>query len=431
MKFLPENNFNLYFSKNIKILYIFTSSIILLGFLIDTTLFFNKFSIIVISFNLVVITIVSIFLILGLLKKIELNKSYLLIIYSTFIGLFAIYTYEILTGSLITHLLVRNLILIPMLIFTVGFIVNKKQMFILGIIAAVIFPMILIASQNDELIAITPFVTIMILVSTFAMNLFISSMDNSISENKVKEAKLMKQTNSLEILNRDRNNLFSVISHDLRGPIGSSKQMIKYLLDNKTSNEEKMFLLEAIDASIGNSLNLLNNLLLWARSEHGAIKISPKNIKLSESIADTISLLQKSADEKSIIIENRIKNGLLSYSDKNLFETIVRNLLANAIKFTNDKGRIVISSVMNGSTITVSVKDNGIGISDETQKKIFSDFDIVTSHGTKNEKGSGLGLKLCKEFAKKNGGEIWVVSKMGKGSEFAFTVPKKREYSLE
>ncbi|MCF6269419.1 MAG: HAMP domain-containing histidine kinase [Melioribacteraceae bacterium] len=429
MKSIAENSFKQYFSKNIKALYIFTSSIILLGYLLDTVLFISKMSIVVI--NLSVILLVLFFFTLGLMKKIEISSSYLLIIYSTLLGLFSAFSYNILTSSIITHLLIQNLILLPLLIFSVGFIVSKKQMFIVGIIIAVVFPMIIIASQIDELIEITPFITIMILVSTFTMNLFISSMDDSIKENKLKEEELLKQKKSLELLNRDRNNLFSVISHDLRGPVGSSKQMIKYMLDNETSNEEKIYLLEAINASIGNSFHLLNNLLLWARSERGAIEIAPDNIKLSKSISDSINLLQKSIEEKSITVENRINNGLHSFSDKNLLETIIRNLLANAIKFTNDKGRIVISHVMNGSTITISVKDNGIGISNETQKKIFSDFDVITSHGTKNERGSGLGLKLCKEFAKKNGGEIWVVSEIGKGSEFFFTVPKEREGCLE
>ena len=421
-----DSNFHDFFSKNIKTLYILVSFVVLVGYAFDTILFFDKFKFVVLTINISVITLIILFLFLGLSKRITIRISYLVIIYSTFLGLFSAYFYDVLQGALISHLLVRNFIVFPLIIFSIGFIVDKKQMLIAGIIIAILFPVILLASKNPELIEITPFITIMVLISTFAMGLFFSSMEKSITENKLNREKLLEQTNRLELLNRDKDNLFTVISHDLRGPVGSAKQMISYLIDNETTAEEKTFLLSAINSSIGNSYTLLSNLLLWARNERGVIELETKNINISKCIGNTIALLQKSGEDKNITIENRFRNELVSYSDTNLFETVVRNLLANAIKFTNENGKIVLSYKINSDTISISVKDNGIGVSKEEQEKIFSDYSIVTSFGTKNEKGSGLGLKLCKEFAKKNSGEIWVVSEEGKGSEFIFTVLKEK-----
>lgn len=426
MQSRKENNSKNHFSENVEVLYIFSSSAILLGFIADIITYFDNFDpfVLIVTFS-ILISIIILF-ILGLLGKLEISKSFLGMVYLTFLGLFIVYIYDIMTEILLTHLLIRNFIIFPIVLFSIGFIVNKKQMLITGIIVATAFSIIMISSQIEELIEITPFFIIMILISIFTMQLFLSVMEKSINENSVASAELLEQKNRLELLNKDKNNLFAVISHDLRGPVGNARQMIRYLIDNETTEEEKEFLIGAINSSIGNSYNLLSNLLLWANNERGIIEFDKKNIDISKSIADTINLLQKSAEEKNIIIENRFKNSLLSYSDKNLFETIIRNLLANAIKFTNDKGKIIVSYIMSGNTITISVKDNGIGISKERQKKIFSDFSIAPSYGTKNEKGSGLGLKLCKEFTNKNGGKIWVTSEVGKGSEFSFTVPKER-----
>ena len=421
-----DSNFHDFFSQNVKILYVFASFAVLIGYVVDTILFFDKFTSVVLTINISVIAIIILFLFLGLSKKMTIKISYLVIIYSTFLGLFLAYIYDIMQGDLISHLLFRNIIIFPMIIFSIGFIVDKKQMLIAGITIAILFPAILVSSKNTELIEITPFITIMVLISTFAMGLFLSSMEKSITENKLKEDELLKQTNRLESLNKDKDNLLSVISHDLRGPVGSAKQMISYLIDNETTNDEKKFLLEAINSSIGNSFNLLSNLLQWAQNEQGVIQLDTKNINITKSVETTITLLQKSADEKNIIIENRFRTEIVSYSDKNLFETIVRNLLANAIKFTNEKGRIIISNQMDDQAITITVKDNGIGVSKTSQKNIFSEFEIVTSRGTKNEKGSGLGLILCKEFTHKNGGKIWFTSEEGVGSEFSFTVPLAR-----
>ncbi len=297
-------------------------------------------------------------------------------------------------------------------------------MIIVAIVIAVIFPALMLLSGDVFLLEIAPFITIMVLIFAAMLFVFVSNMDKSIKENRLKSDKSNEKKNQLEKLNKDKDSLFSVIAHDLRGPVGSAQQMMRYLLDNDTTEEDNEFLLEAVNASIGNSFTLLNNLLLWARNERGVIEYEPKDIDIISSVNSTILLLQRNFEEKDISIFNKLESNLKSYSDKNLFETIVRNLISNAIKFTNPNGEIIISNIINADSITISVKDNGIGITPEVKDKIFSDFAITPAHGTKNEKGSGLGLKLCKEFVEKNGGKIWVVSEEGRGSEFLFSVPK-------
>ena len=140
----PENQFSKFFAKNVKMLYIFASFAVLAGYIVDTIMFFNKFTTVVLIINFSVITLITLFLILGLSKKMTISKSYLVIIYSTFLGLFIAYFYDIMRGALLTHLFVRNIIIFPMIIFSIGFIVNKKQMLIAGIIIAILFPAILV-----------------------------------------------------------------------------------------------------------------------------------------------------------------------------------------------------------------------------------------------------------------------------------------------
>ncbi|MBU0472848.1 MAG: HAMP domain-containing histidine kinase [Bacteroidetes bacterium] len=421
-----ENHLIQYFAHNIKRLYVFASIAIILSYLVDTVMLFNRLSPFVIGVNIFIIVIISLFLILGLSNKITIAHSYLTIIYVTFLGLFLAYFYAILNGTFVTHFFVRNFIIFPVLIFTVGFIVNEKQMVFVGVLLAVLFGVILISSQIDELLEITPFVVTMVLITTFASKVLISSMDISIKENKSYEKQLIEHTNKLESMNKDKDNLFSVISHDLRGPVGSAKEMIRYLMDNEISDDDKKFLLSAINSSIGNSYNLLTNLLLWASNESGAMEFTPQNININKFVLESINLLSKNAEEKGITVVNEIDSELMSYSDFNLFETIIRNLLANAIKFTPSGGKIVLSNSVDESGITISVKDNGVGISEKVKNKIFSNLTITPAQGTQNEKGTGLGLKLCKEFTNKNGGKIWVESTEGKGSEFSFTIPKAK-----
>jgi signal transduction histidine kinase len=375
--------------------------------------------------------VISILFVLGNIERIALSKSYMGIVYSTLLGLFIVASNDVLSGTLIAHLFVRNIIAFPLMIITIGFVVNRKQMLISGVIIAILFPAILLASNIKELVEITPFVTLMILISTFAMNIFLSSMEKSIERSQHSENELLKQKIILEVANKDKDTLLSLISHDLIGPICATKQTVRYILDDSPDEKDKNYLLNIVDSSMESTFQLLNNLLLWGRNKQGVLLFEPTHLNVNLSVSKSVQLFNIQAKQKSINIVNNIDPSVFSFSDEDLFETIVRNLLANAIKFTNENGNITISCITNNTTYSISIKDDGVGIPEKKIDKIFVDFKGMSTHGTNDEKGSGLGLKLCKEFAEKNGGKIWVQSEVGKGSEFVFTIPKSRNYESE
>lgn len=431
MALVERNEFNNCFARSISYLYILTVFAILTGATIDIILFYNQFASFVLIVDTLIILAILVLFTLGIFKIIQLSVSFLGITYITVTGLFIVASYDIMFGSLIANLFVRDIIAFPLLIFTIGFVVSRKHMVFAGILIATLFPAILLASNINELIEITPFVTIMMVISTFAMNIFISSMENSIKKIKHYELELLTQKKALESTNKDKDTMLSLISHDLIGPISATKQTVRYILDDDPDEMDKTYLLNIVDSSMESTFQLLNNLLLWGRNKQGVLLFKPTRMNVNLSVSKSVKLFNVQAKQKSINIVNNIYPSIFSFSDEDLFETIVRNLLANAIKFTHENGNITISCITNDTTLSISIKDDGVGIPDKKIDKIFVDFKGVSTHGTNDEKGSGLGLKLCKEFAEKNGGKIWVKSELGKGSEFVFTIPKSRNHELE
>jgi len=162
---------------------------------------------------------------------------------------------------------------------------------------------------------------------------------------------------------------------------------------------------------------------MWAQSQSGKVPFEPQYLIFDYVCHNIIEVLIQTANEKDITITLVEDNNIGVYADVNMFKTILRNLISNAIKFTNQGGTIRISAVKDGSNILITVSDNGIGIKPKDIGKLFDFSQLLTTAGTANEKGTGLGLMLCKEFVTKHGGKIWVESKKGKGSDFKFTLP--------
>ena len=179
---------------------------------------------------------------------------------------------------------------------------------------------------------------------------------------------------------------------------------------------------------IGNSsqraMNLLTNLLEWACIQTGRIDFIPECIDMCELTSDIIKLLSNIAQQKSIAISTRFPPLVFAMADKELISTVLRNLISNALKFTHLGGEIVISAEKKQTEWMMTIADNGVGIKKEALDKLFRIDQNHSTVGTQNEKGTGLGLILCKEFVEKHGGKIWVESEEGKGSKFHFSVPK-------
>lgn len=226
-------------------------------------------------------------------------------------------------------------------------------------------------------------------------------------------------------LNATKDRFFSIIAHDLKNPLGNFKNTTKMLVESYRdfSEIDRFQFLDVMKESSENIYSLLENLLEWARSQIGSIPFNPVDLNLKLLSIEIVKLLKSQAENKHIEIQNHIPLSIMLKADANMLQTIIRNLISNAIKFTRENGKIIISATAKKNNFVVSVSDTGIGISKETTDKLFRIDAEITAPGTNNEKGTGLGLILCKEFIEKHGGKIWADSEVGKGSTFYLTLP--------
>ncbi|MDQ2177313.1 ATP-binding protein [Marinifilum sp. D714] len=233
-----------------------------------------------------------------------------------------------------------------------------------------------------------------------------------------------KQRKELERLNATKDKFFSIIAHDLKNPFASLIGASDFLVNSsdELSKEQLHNFHEIINQSARRGYKLLENLLEWARMQTGNIEFKPKQVDLWNLVNEVVNLLTGSAEHKEICLSAEIDENLKAFVDENMIDTVVRNLVSNAIKFTPRGGVIKVSSQVVGQFIEITVADNGIGITPENISKLFKIDEKVSKNGTENESGTGLGLILCKEFVERHGGEIRVESELGKGSKFIFTI---------
>lgn len=226
--------------------------------------------------------------------------------------------------------------------------------------------------------------------------------------------------------NATKDKFFSIIGHDLKNPlfvIQSMSEILETEFDEITP-EERLEFIRAIRESSKNAFSLLEDLLHWARCQTGRIDYNPEPVHLKQLAAKCISLLEAHAIKKNIHLINAVDATHILLADKFMVETVIRNLTSNALKFTPEGGTIKINSKPVDDFIQISVEDTGIGLSESDKQKLFR-IDVKNSEiGRSKEKGTGLGLILCKEFVEKHGGKIWVESELEKGSQFIFTIPK-------
>ncbi len=249
-------------------------------------------------------------------------------------------------------------------------------------------------------------------------------------ENEIKQQKdeLEEQTRKLAELNATKDKFFTIISHDLRNPFHTILNLCTLIKQNLKYHqaEEIDKYIGLLNESVSKGFYLLENLLTWSRSQTGQIKIIPVRFDISFFIDLNVDLLKYTASEKNIELISVIDHKMFVYADEDMINTIIRNLVSNAIKYTYEKGKISIMAEETPDFITVSIRDNGIGMEPEDLKNLFR-IDISTVRpGTGDEKGTGLGLIICKEFIEKNGGKIWAESTPKKGSVFYFTIPKAK-----
>ncbi|KJD36114.1 hypothetical protein PW52_05745 [Tamlana sedimentorum] len=243
---------------------------------------------------------------------------------------------------------------------------------------------------------------------------------------KIKQEALLVRESELSELNDTKDKLFSIIAHDLKGPINSLYELIKISIEEPLDkNETKEFFTYVLKETQSLS-EMLNNLLIWAKTQMQGLNLKQENVDLNSIIESTISFLKPLADKKEIKIINHFPDNIITFSDKNLLHIVFRNLITNAIKFTKTKGTIELFMEEKLNKLQIEVKDNGIGMSETNLNMLFKNKHIKSTYGTQKEKGTGLGLSICHELILKNGGSIWAKSTQNVGTSFYFTLPKEK-----
>ncbi len=237
--------------------------------------------------------------------------------------------------------------------------------------------------------------------------------------------KLRQKNIELNSLNATKDKFFSIIAHDLKSPFNSLMGFSEMLsLHAETENTEHVIeYSNIIHNSTKKLFSLVENLLQWSKAQLGTTKYSPEQTDVYLLANNIISLLRINAEEKDIVISSKMSRDLVGWLDENLFNTVMRNLLSNAIKFSRVGSMIQVTGIKEGDVMRISVADTGVGIRNENLEKLFAIGTNISTKGTFNEKGTGLGLILCKEFVEINKGTIWAESQYGIGSTFHFTVP--------
>lgn len=242
-----------------------------------------------------------------------------------------------------------------------------------------------------------------------------------------KNKQILEQHEELIRVNQTKDKFLSIIGHDLRNPIGAFKDVVSQLAEFPEMFPEELRnqILNELRDEAENTYFLLDNLLLWAKTQKNSIQFKPDKLKLNMVVKNNIILNTRFAERKNIKLKSTIDPDVLVYADHNMVDLIIRNLLSNAIKFTPENGKVQLKvRDKEAGMYEVSVKDTGVGIDEKDLSRLFDENDHLSTYGTDNEKGSGLGLILCREFVEMNGGTIRVESKPAQGSTFLFTLNK-------
>ncbi|MFP4555813.1 MAG: ATP-binding protein [Bacteroidales bacterium] len=275
------------------------------------------------------------------------------------------------------------------------------------------------------------YIAVIVLIFLFSSFIFYSYQEKRKANIQLKQKneeisrqneEIQEQAEKLRELNQLKDKLFSIISHDLRSPLGSLLTLLNLTQQGYFTKDGFKEVVDELSKNVGYTTELLENLLNWAQSQMQGLKIQPAYFNLHDVANSKFELYKEHASEKGIRIINSIDKEISVFADSAMIELVYRNLIANAIKFSKKGGTVTATAIIDKHHVTAKVSDTGTGIAPENLKKLFGK-EIFSTKGTSNEKGTGLGLMLCKDFITLNKGEIWVRSEAGNGSEFFFTIP--------
>ena len=282
-------------------------------------------------------------------------------------------------------------------------------------------PVIVLSGNDDENLAVKA-------VNYGIQDYLIKGKFDAHSLSRAIKYSLLRSEQELKLyeLNNFKNKLFRLVSHDLKGPMGALNSYIEIILEDfeessKESLKESIVNIEDISKSL---LHLIENLFNWARMQMGSIEVKPEKINVHDLVEENIKICQLQLQKKNIRIINKTEENLTAYADLEMIKTVIRNLMFNSIKFTENNGLIEIGGTVKNGNIQIDLSDNGIGIEENHLATIFEGNGNYVRQGTNREKGSGFGLSLCKDFIEHNNGKIWVTSKIYEGSTFHFSLPQ-------
>jgi signal transduction histidine kinase/Tfp pilus assembly protein PilF len=242
----------------------------------------------------------------------------------------------------------------------------------------------------------------------------------------LQKEKINEQNAHLERLNTVKNRLLSIISHDFRSPLNSLQSMVELMRDGTLTNQDIKQISLLMSEKLTVTVQLVENMLHWAKNQMDGMVLYSEHFDLKEVVEENVRLAKGQAETKQVTMFTKVTTPAMAFADKATVDIVIRNLMNNAIKFSRAGDQLSLSVVDQEKFVKVTVKDTGQGIPIDRQAKLFSGVTGFSTPGTSNEKGTGLGLTLCKELVEKNGGRIWVESEPGKGSSFMFTIPRDR-----
>ncbi len=342
------------------------------------------------------------------------------------IAIFGVSTIWIFNGGINGSNIMPAFVILILGIFVVP---NKIKKYILILFIAVNIFILFIQFYRPDLITDFPTETdrwidnvITLIYSSYLIYLIIRFVHKNYT---LERFKVEKSEIRLHQLNADKDRFISILGHDLKNPFNNILGFSEVLTNeiDSLNKDEINDIAKNIYKSAQITNKLLEDILTWARTQQGKIPFNPQILNLTDICKNVVDVLKPNADAKNITINYSAPDWTNIFSDIDMVKTVLRNLVSNAIKFTNNGGAININAEENPGFVTISVTDNGIGIAPGDLAKLFDISEVITTKGTAKETGTGLGLLLCKDFVEKHGGKIWLESEVGKGSDFKFTLP--------
>lgn len=237
--------------------------------------------------------------------------------------------------------------------------------------------------------------------------------------------RIVAQAEQIIKINKTKERLYSVIAHDIKSPFANISMLLSTVAEGylEPGTEEYNEILQSINSSTKETYGLLENLLQWTKSQTGDLECNPEPLMLGELVDKTIRFLRPNALKKNIQVTVSTPPDIQVFADRNMLQSVLQNLTANAIKFTHEEGHVDIEARQENNKVLIDISDSGVGMSKEALRKLFVDGQHFTTQGTNSERGSGLGLMLVKDFVRRNNGELQVESEPGKGTRFSITLP--------